>query len=240
MDNAMFSSKKKDYGTPQWLFNIINNAVGGFSIDLCANDTNSKCEKYYGGKNGDSLSQSWIGTGWLNPPYGEAEAPYSNSCKKKVCETRGFHNYERIPGCLDFLKRAWIYSRYNEMAHIVALIPAKTDTEAWQTYVPIYEPYSVSFLSGRIKFDGGEHGAAFPSAIIAYSQDIGFRKRVFDAVSRINSSEKRYGIPVGYKDWVREHKTACSFCVFGSVIDCKLAGSCSAKTNFTGFIKKAV
>lgn len=55
--------------TPQPIFDALNKKFN-FTIDLCADEGNAKCEKWIARES--SLSSSWdgVGTGWLNPPYG--------------------------------------------------------------------------------------------------------------------------------------------------------------------------
>ena len=42
----MFSSKKDDWETPQWLFDKLDSEFH-FTLDPCANDLNHKCDKYF-------------------------------------------------------------------------------------------------------------------------------------------------------------------------------------------------
>lgn len=67
--SLMFSSKKDDWETPQWLFDELDKEFH-FTIDPCANESNRKCEKYYT-KEQDGLTKCWKGeTVFCNPPYG--------------------------------------------------------------------------------------------------------------------------------------------------------------------------
>ena len=43
----MFSSKKDDWETPQWLFDELDSEFH-FTLDPCANVLNHKCDKYFG------------------------------------------------------------------------------------------------------------------------------------------------------------------------------------------------
>ena len=54
--------------TPQDFFDQLNGEFH-FTLDVCANSENAKCEKYYT-KEQDGLKQPWKGTVWCNPPYG--------------------------------------------------------------------------------------------------------------------------------------------------------------------------
>lgn len=69
LNDSLFSSDKMTWGTPQPLFNKLNDEFK-FTIDLCADKTNYKLPNYYN-QYFNSLVQSWDGIiGWCNPPYG--------------------------------------------------------------------------------------------------------------------------------------------------------------------------
>ena len=72
MNAALFSSKKKDYCTPQDLFNKLNEEFN-FSLDAAATDKSAKCKKYYTPEC-DGLQNSWEVKSdeavFCNPPYG--------------------------------------------------------------------------------------------------------------------------------------------------------------------------
>lgn len=65
--------RRQCYGTPQWLFDKLDKEFG-FTLDACASDWNTKCEKYHTEKE-DGLLQPWKGhTVWCHPPYSNIEA----------------------------------------------------------------------------------------------------------------------------------------------------------------------
>lgn len=69
LNEALFSSDKMTWGTPQSLYDQLNKEFN-FTIDLCADSTNYKHPNYYS-QWVNSLDQSWDGIiGWCNPPYG--------------------------------------------------------------------------------------------------------------------------------------------------------------------------
>ena len=70
---AAHSSEKMDWGTPQALFDALDEEFS-FNLDAAANDHNAKCGMYLTQED-DALAQpSWpVPRGssvWLNPPYG--------------------------------------------------------------------------------------------------------------------------------------------------------------------------
>lgn len=133
-----FSSKSGEWSTPQDLFDDLN-AIFHFDIDVCATPANAKCRQYFT-KADDGLKQKWVGTAWMNPPYGR-----------------------QIKG---FIKKA--YESSLEGATVVCLVPARTDTRWWHEYVTKGHviflrgrlkfgngPYSAPFPSAIVIFWGG-------------------------------------------------------------------------------------
>lgn len=131
-----FASKTIEWATPANVFDPLNSEFR-FTLDVCANSENSKCPAFYDmEKNG--LAQQWVGTCWMNPPYGREMT--------------------------EWLRKA-IAERENGVT-TVALIPARTNTGWWHDLViPNGE---VRFLRGRPKFVGAKHGLPFPLAIVVF------------------------------------------------------------------------
>ena len=77
----MFTSKKKDWGTPQRLFDELNREFG-FTLDPCAADETAKCAKHYTpSENG--LAQDWTGeVVFCNPPYGRNQDAWIHKCSE--------------------------------------------------------------------------------------------------------------------------------------------------------------
>lgn len=137
-NKALFSSARDDWGTPQYIFDELNEEFE-FTLDPCASESNHKCEKYFT-KEQDGLAQSWENhVVFCNPPYG-----------RKI----GL-----------WVKKAYEESRFNN-AVVVLLIPARTDTKWFHEY--IYGKTEVRFYEGRIKFVGAEHNAPFPSMVVVF------------------------------------------------------------------------
>lgn len=147
MDKVHFSTGKDDWGTPQDLFDALNEEFG-FTLDPCADDSNHKCDKYYTVEQ-DGLAQDWSGeTVFCNPPY---------SRKTKT-------NAGQV---------AWVKKCYEESKKggvVVMLIPARTDTILFHDY--ILGKAEIRFIKGRVNFEtAGEKSkdpAPFPSMIVVY------------------------------------------------------------------------
>lgn len=66
--------RRDDWGTPPWLFDLLNREYGPFDLDAAAHDKNAKCERFLT----DALSPDpWPGRRiWMNPPYGRIAAEF--------------------------------------------------------------------------------------------------------------------------------------------------------------------
>ncbi len=115
MTAYMPKAKNTDWETPQDLFDGLN-VEFQFTLDVCATDDNSKCERHFT-KEIDGLKQSWQGyICWMNPPYGLAikqwiKKAYNESLKDAtvICllpvrsDTGWFHDYA-MKGEIRFLR----------------------------------------------------------------------------------------------------------------------------------------
>lgn len=102
MNDALLSSKKHDWATPQELFDKLN-AEFGFTLDAAASPHNAKCERYWTFED-NALHQRWEGVVWLNPPYGR-------DIKKWIAKA---------------------HTEAQKGATVVCLVPARTDAEFFQ------------------------------------------------------------------------------------------------------------
>jgi phage N-6-adenine-methyltransferase len=139
VNHGLFLSEHQAWETPNDIFDELNR-VFNFTLDVCANENNHKLDNYYSIKE-DGLSQDWEGSCYMNPPYG-----------------REIGN--------------WIKKAYEESlkgAKVVALIPARTDTN-WFQYC--WKADYLYFIKGRVKFlqNGKSIGSAtFPSVIVIWN-----------------------------------------------------------------------
>ena len=56
-----------DWSTPQDFFDKVN-SVMHFNLDVCVDDQNHKCNRYFTARF-DGLLMTWDGICWCNPPY---------------------------------------------------------------------------------------------------------------------------------------------------------------------------
>ena len=137
INNGMMSSKTPEWATPQKLFDKLNAEFGPFSLDPCATPDNAKCANYYT-KDDDGLSRIWVGTVFMNPPYGRGIGAWMKKAKE-TSETQG--------------------------TTVVCLVPARTCSAWWHDYAMKGE---IRFIRGRVKFGGHKWNAPFPSAIVIF------------------------------------------------------------------------
>lgn len=137
---ACFSSKRGDWATPNYIFDPLNEEFK-FDVDVCADSENKKCPDYIDEKL-DGLRQEWSDWGrttWCNPPY-------SDSTK-------------------------WIRKAIAQQAKgvtTVMLLPSRTDTKAFHTYIYKKEGVEIRFIEGRIRFVGAGASAPFPSMVVIF------------------------------------------------------------------------
>lgn len=137
--DAMFSSKKNNWATPQAFFCKLDDEFH-FTLDPCADDFNHKCERYYTEKQ-DGLKQDWSGeTVFCNPPYGREIGNWVKKCFEEV------------------------YCGSCKCA--VLLLPARAETRWFHDY--IYHKAEVRFIKGRLKFVGAVANAPFPNMIVVF------------------------------------------------------------------------
>lgn len=102
--NVHFSSRTDLWSTPQDFFDKLN-AEFSFELDVCALPENAKCAKYFTPEQ-NGLTKEWIGTCWMNPPYGRE--------------------------IVNWMRKAYDSSKHG--ATTVCLVPSRTDTAWWHDY----------------------------------------------------------------------------------------------------------
>lgn len=144
----MFSSKTGEHGTPQDFFDQLHEEFY-FDRDVAASHLNAKCPEHFGQQEDNSfingLSTSWGEPGdnvYCNPPYGKEIAHWLQKAIQQ--------------------KELGVSS--------VFLLPARTDTK-WFHDLVIPNATEVRFIKGRLKFEGMEAGAPFPSIIVVFLGD---------------------------------------------------------------------
>ncbi|MGH6690259.1 MAG: DNA N-6-adenine-methyltransferase [Gammaproteobacteria bacterium] len=165
----MPKAQSSEWETPAALFEALDAEFGPFTCDpACTPEQHSaRMISLRGGTiiinptwhadenfRRDGLLHDWSGVVYLNPPYGRGMPRW---IEKAVSEIEA-GNCERV----------------------VALIPARTDTSAWQKFILREAAYDcmgahgaimlVRFLAGRVRFVGAAGNAPFPSAIVMWER----------------------------------------------------------------------
>lgn len=135
-----YSSEKMDYGTPDSLFNPLNERFS-FTLDPCATKANALCKKYFT-RADNGLKQSWKGHRvFMNPPYGREQIDWVHKAIAEWGENGVF---------------------------TVALLPARTDTKIFHEIMQLKDFVHIQFLKGRLTFKGAEAPAPFPSMLVYF------------------------------------------------------------------------
>lgn len=136
-NGVMYQSKSIEWETPPDVFNYWDK-IYQFTLDVCATNENKKVMNYFSPEE-DGLTQDWgVNVCWMNPPYG-----------KEI---------------IHWVKKASEAAEAG--ATVVALLPARTDTKWFHTYV--LDKAHIHFLKGRITFVGAPSAAPFPSMICVW------------------------------------------------------------------------
>ncbi len=132
-----FSSASDEWSTPQTFFDVLNDEFG-FTLDVCATETNAKCKRYFT-REEDGLKQPWGSNRcWMNPPYG-----------RQIGAWMAKADAEASTGAL-----------------VVCLVPARTDTGWWHDYAAKAD--EIRFVRGRLRFGDATNAAPFPSAVVVF------------------------------------------------------------------------
>lgn len=102
INKGLFTSTTDEWETPQLFFDDLNREFG-FTLDVCANEANHKCERYYA-KIDNGLEKNWGDeTVWCNPPYGREIGRWVEKCASHKgiavmllparTDTKWFHQY---------------------------------------------------------------------------------------------------------------------------------------------------
>ncbi len=113
-------------------------------LDVCATAENAKAPHFFTPEQ-DAFKQDWVAAhAWCNPPYG-----------------RGI--------------RDWLAKGYQEFAlgnakRVTYLLPARTDTRWWHTWVEGNPYCRTQFIKGRVWFVGASGPAPFPSVLVTFGR----------------------------------------------------------------------
>ena len=191
VSNVIFSSGNSIWGTPPEFYKKVDD-IFGFNLDVCATKESAKADRFISPED-DAFVTEWNVFGektvaWMNPPYGKGErkciVPHEK-CEKKRCVDRGFHIMEDIPGVSEWIYRA----SYQSLIHgilLVALIPARTETEWFQT---VFTRASlICFVRSRLSFVGDKKDTApFPSSVVVFSDSDKMDDAIYEQMTTIGN-----------------------------------------------------
>jgi len=135
---GIFSKQTDEWGTPQELFDQLNNEFN-FTLDPCSTVDNHKCSKFFTASD-DGLSHDWSGERvFINPPY-------SQSYK--------------------WVEKAW-HESHKPNTLCVLLLPARTDTKYFHDFClnrseVRFLKGRLKFVGG------GTSSAPFPSMLVIF------------------------------------------------------------------------
>lgn len=129
-----------EWGTPVWIWEPLAEALGGFDLDPASGAESEPIAETRFTVSENGLKREWFGDAWLNPPYGRQLNP---KWADKVC------------------------SEVENVDSLTALVPASTDTQWFQSSYATAD--TLTFIEGRVTFDGGgDNNASFPSVIATW------------------------------------------------------------------------
>jgi hypothetical protein len=149
------SSESVEHYTPAELLALVIEVFGEIDLDPCSNSTttpNVPARQYFTVAE-DGLSQPWYGRVFMNPPYGDAIAHWTEKFRSE-----------------------WTRSDVREA---IALVPARTDTAWWRELTAECDDVVVCFWNGRFTFVGNTDPAPFPSAVVYFGPKHDLFSRVF-------------------------------------------------------------
>ena len=124
---GMFSSASQHWSTPKKLYAGLDEEFH-FTMDPCPLNADF-----------DGLEIPWVGSVFVNPPYGRGNV------------------------IQPWIKKGWDSAR--DGATVVMLVPSRTDTKWWHEYCMKGE---IRFVQRRLQFGSSHANAPFPSAIIVF------------------------------------------------------------------------
>ena len=135
---GMLTSLRQDWQTPQEIYDGLNKEFN-FDFDPCP--INPKF---------DGLEIAWKKRNFINPPYGRYK---KGKYQGKSAQTL-------------FVKKAFEESKKGKLC--VLLIPVRTSSERWQTYILDNPDAEIRCMPKRFKFSKSSNPAMFCSAVVIF------------------------------------------------------------------------
>jgi len=132
----LMTSKSVEHYTPLPILKLVAAALGGITLDPCADLDKTVPADHHFTIEDDGLTQNWFGNVYMNPPYGR---PIKYWVEKLVDE----------------------YT-HGDVERAIAFVPSRTDTK----WMRMLSEYPRCYLWGRITFGGNKNPAPFPSTMV--------------------------------------------------------------------------
>lgn len=155
MTSARTGTGRDDWGTPQPVIDRVLD-VGPIVLDPCSNPASivPAAERIMLPLNGLTVPWPVPGLVYVNPAFSELRAWL------ECCAAHGSAGGE-----------------------VLALVPARTDTRAWQRFATRAD--AVCFWRGRIRFVGADAGAPFPTAFLYWGPRVGRFIAAFESAGAV-------------------------------------------------------
>jgi len=162
---GLMSSDTPEWYTPRRVLAAVVDAIGPIDLDPCAEPAKSVPAALHFTEADDGLSREWIGSVYMNPPYGR---PIVAWISKLVAEYRAGRTTEAI-----------------------ALVPARVETD-W--YLALDHEWECQ-IHGRLAFSDHDTAAPFPSMAVYLGPDGDRFESVFVALGDVKHRRPsgRYG-----------------------------------------------
>jgi phage N-6-adenine-methyltransferase len=152
---AAASSAHQAWTTPRDFLERLYEVVGGaFTLDPCSPVRSGPRAPVQARirytEEDDGLNRPWVGTVFVNPPYGRALPRWTAKARQEVEAGRA--------------------------SLVIGLVPARTDTRWW--HADIAGLADVFLLKGRLAFGDGAVSAPFPSAVVVWGATAEHRIRM--------------------------------------------------------------
>lgn len=137
----MPQAKTDDWATPQDLFDKWNDKYQ-FTLDVAASSSNRKCSQWFGLDHPELNRRNGLTAQWYGSVW--CNPPYGRQIK-------------------DWVAKAYAYDGVTVM-----LLPARTDTLWFHTYLYTNDRVKIEFIKGRVKYGNGTTPAPFPSMMVVF------------------------------------------------------------------------
>ncbi len=151
-----YSSETAEHYTPRGFLDLVHSVFDDDpDLDPCSNSLtapNVRARQHFTAAE-DGLNRAWHGRVFMNPPYGRD-----------------------IVGWIEKLRREF---EQGNVLEAIALLPARTDTEWFNTLTAKTDDAVICFLHGRLVFIGNTDPAPFPSMAVYFGPHHDRFARVF-------------------------------------------------------------